>query len=689
MDMTYRKLRPNKRWHRARAQRWSSAFLWGGLVAACLYASSAGAVLASTAAPEKESPALENTLDGQMPQTCVSGLGAQDAPNAPGRLVEICEWLGGAAGAASISVDDSCTSCRSLLNQHGFKGTYYLSGTDTFTEADWDTWRAIYEEGHEIGGHTTSHGSCHILDEKTLRWELSSNRTHILVNVGMAAEELTSLAWPRGDCSAASEAIAAEYYISARGYHINELEDKDPCDFMNLKSVNTAHYHVPAYDPPNYFQMADKAEALGKWVSYVFHNHCQDDGVIAYLATKDLWVAPVGKVVKYIKQRQNSQIVNIARTDSEIAFALACRLEPRLFNQELTIRVRVDPAGVQSVGVNGISTAFTCGADHILFNVRPSGSDEVVVRAPQRETGRCGPLPITGLAGQTDRSIPELGQEGHSARSKRSGTLDVGNGAVINIWISGQARLANLRDHRIKYLFVDVGDTSRDGKIETPITDIAQFLGMIKSYEKQHAYDFVMLPYSEINTYDCQLDRTFRENFIADYKGLIGLGFDGIYVDVEPVRRSLQADYLEFLNELAAVCPESAILGVYAGSVPDPQAGDEETNEWQWSVSLYRDVSNFVDVIVVPGYDFKLRSRTEYTASIRRQIGLLSSEALNCHLMFALPTHKPEPETIDNALKAYKLEISRRPQHQFIGVCVFAEWTTIQEEWEVFKSGTR
>jgi Polysaccharide deacetylase len=676
MYMTYVKSRTNQHWYLPHGQGRLSACSHGLLLAACLCTPWAAAVCTSAAAREKESAAIENTLADQIPQTCVSGLRAEDAPNGPGGLVEICEWQGGAAGAASISIDDSCTSCRSLLNQYGFKGTYYLSGTDAFTEADWAIWRSVYREGHEIGGHTTSHVSCHVLDEKTLRWELVSNRTHILTNVGMPAEELTSLAWPRGDCSPASEAIAAEYYISARGYHINELEDKDPCDFMNLKSVNTPHYHVPAYDPPDYFQMADKAEALGKWVSYVFHNRCQDDGAIAYLATKDLWVAPVGTVVKYIKERQNSHILNVAKTDSKIAFTLACRLEPHLFNQELTVRVRVAPDEVESVMVNGTSTAFARDADHILFNVRPSGSDEIMVAT-------IGPARLTG------HGNPELGQERHGGRLKPSTRLDPGNGAVINIWISGQARLDNLRNHRIRYLFVDVGDTNRGGKIETPIAEIIQFLSMIKSYEKQHAYDFVMLPYSEINTSHCQLDHTFRENFVADYKRLMALGFDGIYVDVEPVRSSLRADYLEFLNELSAICPEPAILGVYAGSVFDPRSGQEEINEWQWSVGLYRDVSSLVDLIVVPGYDFKLRSRKEYTRSIRKQISLLSSEVLNCRLMFAVPTHKPEPETIGNALAAYKLEISRRPRHQFIGVCIFAEWTTIPEEWNVFESGTQ
>ncbi|MHC5077353.1 MAG: hypothetical protein ACYTFM_13150, partial [Planctomycetota bacterium] len=64
--------------------------------------------------------------------------------------LEICDWQGGASGAASVSIDDSFTSCRDILNEYGFKGTYFLHHTDKFSQADWDNWRSIYAEGHEI-----------------------------------------------------------------------------------------------------------------------------------------------------------------------------------------------------------------------------------------------------------------------------------------------------------------------------------------------------------------------------------------------------------------------------------------------------------------------------------------------------------------------------------------------------------
>jgi peroxiredoxin len=325
------------------------------------------------------------------------GYSSRPVVKKPDRSIKICDWQGCAAGAASVSIDDSYPSCRDILNQNGFRGTYYLAWTDTFSEAEWDMWRSIYAEGHELGGHTTTHGSSNILEDEILRWELSSNRNDILTNVGMPEEELTSFAWPRGDATAESEAIASEYFLSARGYHVNELEEKDPADFMYLKSLNTPHYHDPQYDPPDYFQKADEAEALGKWVIFVFHNECLDDGAISYLTTKDLWVAPVGTVVKYIKERQSAQIIDVVQTQSEVSCTLASSLDPHQFNQKLTIRVAVKPASVQVVLVNGKAAAFTQGVDHILMNVRPSGSDEIRIVLGQTANQQAGDVPADAM----------------------------------------------------------------------------------------------------------------------------------------------------------------------------------------------------------------------------------------------------------------------------------------------------
>ena len=303
-------------------------------------------------------------------------------------IAVICDWQDCHRGAASVSIDDSFSSCRDKLNQKGFKGTYYLSETSSFDEAKWNLWRDIYAEKHEIGGHTQSH-SCLVMNEPTLRQELGSNINDILTNIPMPREDLSSFAWPCGINNEEMKTITSEYYVSARGYHINQLEDKDPADFMNIKSLNTPGYHDRTLEPPSYFMSADDAETRHKWVNFVFHNECQDNGSIDYLATKDLWVAPVGKVAKYIKERQNAKIQNLVETDSEITFNLVGNLSSLLFNQNISIKVFVNSSNVQKVEIDNVVTSFKRDGSSIRFNVNPSGvrNIRVVKGAPLPECG--------------------------------------------------------------------------------------------------------------------------------------------------------------------------------------------------------------------------------------------------------------------------------------------------------------
>jgi hypothetical protein len=75
----------------------------------------------------------------------------------PPATVQICDWQGGTAGAVSITEDEPGSFVRAQLNAHNYKGTFYLMNTGTFTQADWALWQSIYNEGHELAGHTENH----------------------------------------------------------------------------------------------------------------------------------------------------------------------------------------------------------------------------------------------------------------------------------------------------------------------------------------------------------------------------------------------------------------------------------------------------------------------------------------------------------------------------------------------------
>jgi len=258
--------------------------------------------------------------------------------------------------------------------------------------------------------------------------------------------------------------------------------------------------------------------------------------------------------------------------------------------------------------------------------------------------------------------------------------IEKGNSIVTNIWLYEESRLDNLIEHNIKYLFVEIGDIEQNGKIKSK-KEIIKFLNFIEEYEKKNNYNFIMLSYSEINTYQYNISSEFKENFVENCNDLVSLGFDGVHIDIEPVRLEQKQIYLNLLEALAKEFPKDKILSVYSGAV---SFGILHTNEWEWTLDFYKKVSNNVDLIFVPGYDLGLKNKKDYQKFMQKQIEELSLEKLNSHLILGIPTHKQEPETIDNVLEAYNL--AKNSENYFIGVSIFAEWTVDEYEWDVFEN---
>ncbi|HZX44228.1 MAG TPA: polysaccharide deacetylase family protein [Candidatus Nanoarchaeia archaeon] len=244
------------------------------------------------------------------------GFGAKE----PDRKVAICDWKYCRKGAASISVDDSFTSCAPELDAKGYKGTYFLSHTDTLTDLQWDELAALYKNGHEIGTHSRSH-LCTGLDDSMYKEELEDNIQDITQNLGISRENIKTHSYPCGMFSAEKEKILKELgYSAARGYNINQLERPLPADLFNLKSYNTVGYPGGEYDPPSYIAAVDEAEKSGRWFSLVMHSKCSDSGVIEYLPKKDLWVDNIGNVASYIDQKQDCKITDYRETSRDIKF---------------------------------------------------------------------------------------------------------------------------------------------------------------------------------------------------------------------------------------------------------------------------------------------------------------------------------------------------------------------------------
>ena len=137
------------------------------------------------------------------------------------------------------------------------------------------------------------------------------------------------------------------------------------------------------------------------------------------------------------------------------------------------------------------------------------------------------------------------------------------------------------------------------------------------------------------------------------------------------------------MNFLNLKIPKNKIIAVYSGTL----SKGENDNEWGWDRGYFKKVSDKVDLIFIPGYDYSISEEDEYKEELKYQVSELSKLNLNSNLMLGIPTHKNYPETIENSLSVYASEVQKN-NGRFVGIGIFAEWTMDENEWEVYERFT-
>jgi peptidoglycan/xylan/chitin deacetylase (PgdA/CDA1 family) len=281
------------------------------------------------------------------------------------RDISICTWKGCHRGALSISIDDSRLTCFFSLLRNNFKGSYFVvtPKINLKRAIRYFGLRILSLLGHEIGAHTVNHPSGDISAD-SMQKEFQDNIAEIAKRTGIASKSVISMAWPYG--YAQHKDIASEYFICARGYKMNEFEDITPDDFMNLKSFDLPSQ--PGAKLSNLKVILDNAQEYGKWAILVFHWH-NNSAIINYAKDKDLWVEPIGNIVKYILLRNSAFIKDITETDVSIK-AFVCRNEvvihkrniEELFSPGDQVTLKVDISDIKKVynlKVDGITKNYT------------------------------------------------------------------------------------------------------------------------------------------------------------------------------------------------------------------------------------------------------------------------------------------------------------------------------------------
>jgi hypothetical protein len=185
-----------------------------------------------------------------------------------------------------------------------------------------------------------------------------------------------------------------------------------------------------------------------------------------------------------------------------------------------------------------------------------------------------------------------------------------------------------------------------------------------------------------------------RQRIVAECRGLIDEGFDGVHVNVEPVNDG-NDDFLALLRALRTAVGKDRILSLSA--IRPAPFGLPLAPNFVWSVDYYRRLALVVDQIVVMAYDTALPTPGLYRryvayAAEAGTAAILQSRS-SCRLLMGVPTydetglmHRGRVETPANAILGIVAGLrGLGGGGTFEGVALYAEWTTDAAEWEVYE----
>jgi len=183
-----------------------------------------------------------------------------------------------------------------------------------------------------------------------------------------------------------------------------------------------------------------------------------------------------------------------------------------------------------------------------------------------------------------------------------------------------------------------------------------------------------------------------RQRMVAECRGLMDEGFDGIHVNVEPVA-SGDDDFLSLLRALRPAVG-SGLLSLSA-TRPGPVALAFAPNFF-WTPEYYSRLGDVADQVVVMSYDTALPTRSlyrryvSYAAAVVTGIYVRSSRT---RVLVGIPTykdaslmHRKGVETPENAFLGVVAGMrGRGGGGTFEGVALYAEWTTDPADWSVYE----
>ena len=262
-----------------------------------------------------------------------------------------------------------------------------------------------------------------------------------------------------------------------------------------------------------------------------------------------------------------------------------------------------------------------------------------------------------------------------------------------------EALFLDLRAHGVRYVFPHLIPFDAAGRL--PLHSREQMRAFLETVRRV-APEMQVLPWvgglrvgyrrQRPGTVDLA-DLGQRQRIVAECRGLIDEGFDGIHINLEPVADG-DVDFLALLRTLRTAVGDKvlSVSAIRPGPVAVPFAPN-----FFWTPEYYARVGGIVDQLVVMAYDTALP-----TAPLYRRYVAWSANAITrtlekasprVRVLLGVPTydetglmHRGGVETPENAIPGIVAGLrGLGTGGTFEGVALYAEWTTDEREWSAYE----
>ena len=307
------------------------------------------------------------------------------------QTVEIATWSGFRKGAASFTFDDGApshvTDAGPMFKKYGYKGTFNLVVN---WNPNWSGFQGLADEGHEIASHSNSHGN-------NMSGEEASSKKTIEGKIKQKYGIIT-VAYP--NCNVPNESAVLQNYIVGRICNgswkgMNDEMGKDgPSNWAQVPATMTgAEGQLKSTN--DFTGRMQKVIQSNGWAAFLTHGfQGKNNGNANYSPTdinaidgalkwaqqndKDIWVAPMGHVAMYLKERKASK-AEASSSGGNITVKLTHSIADNIskYDYPLSLKVKYDGSKAE-VTQAGAKLESKIDGGYVYFDAVPNAGDIVI-----------------------------------------------------------------------------------------------------------------------------------------------------------------------------------------------------------------------------------------------------------------------------------------------------------------------